>query len=104
MHQYVGIPNGETIHSSIQLENFDNLVDEKPHKVNDKGQIIETPDGYKFPLRILHGLPYMDLRSFSDAEWTSLPHVALTSDEVWDQRPRQFSSLLPQESASALFD
>ena len=40
MNQYAGVPGGKTIHSSIQLEHFENLVNDKPSKVNKGGQII----------------------------------------------------------------
>ena len=50
LNQYAGIPEGRTIHSSVQLEHFANMVDTKPQKVRGGKQSIETPDGYKFAL------------------------------------------------------
>ena len=47
-------------------------------------QIIQTVDGFEFPLRIHNGLPYMDLRPFTNKEWDSLTHVILTSDATWN--------------------
>ena len=38
LNQYAGIPEGRTIHSSVQLEHFDNVVDEKPQKVRGGNQ------------------------------------------------------------------
>ena len=68
MHQYACIPDGRTIHSSIQLEDFKNAVNEKPCKVTGIRQSIETVDGHNFPLRFKNGLAYMDIRPFTDEE------------------------------------
>ena len=32
----------------------------------------------------INGLPYLQIRPFTDHEWLTLPHVLLTSDEDWD--------------------
>ena len=83
-HQYAYNPLGKTIHSSLQLEHFKNIVNDKSMKVPGGTQSILTNDGHIFPLDILHGLPYMSIRPFKDAEWEVLPHVIMTSDEEWD--------------------
>ena len=62
MHQYAYNPVGRTVHSSIQIEAFKNLVEDKPSIVTGKGQYIDTLDGYRIPLKMLDGLPYMDLQ------------------------------------------
>ena len=84
MHKYACIPDGRTIHSSIQLEDFKNEVNEKPCKVTGIRQSIETVDGHKFPLRFKNGLAYMDIRPFTDEVWNTLPQLVLTSDKQWD--------------------
>ena len=83
MHQYAWHGKGRTIHSSGQLEHFQNKVDDRSYKVGGY-QRIKTLDGYTIPLDIKSGLPYMKLRPYTDDEWDALPHVLLTSDDEWD--------------------
>eukprot|EP00934_Nitzschia_sp_Nitz4_P006215 Nitzschia sp. Nitz4//scaffold143_size57137//53597//57072//NITZ4_006523-RA/size57137-processed-gene-0.42-mRNA-1//1//CDS//3329536473//6205//frame0 len=85
LHQYAYIPQGRTIHSSLQLEHFGNIVDDRSTQVRPPGtQTIQTLDGYRFSLTFHQGLPYLPCRPFSDDEWNRLPHVVFTSDAVWD--------------------
>jgi hypothetical protein len=84
MHQYAHAPMSRTIHSSVQLEHFANRVDDRSLKVCGSTQSITTHEGFVFPLEFKHGLPYMPIRPFTDAEWNELPHVILTSDNNWD--------------------
>ena len=82
LHQYAYVPQGKTIHSSIQLESFKNKVDDRSTKVAGGTQSITTLEGFTFPLNFVNGLPYLKIRPFSDQEWDELPHVVLTSDEM----------------------
>ena len=82
MHQYAYTGKGKTIHSSGQLEAFNNIVDDRSNKVGGT-QRITTYDGYIIPLRIQSGLPYMDMRPYTDDEWDNLPHIILTADTDW---------------------
>ena len=67
------------------MECHDIVVDEKSRKLRQGGQqCLTTVDGYKIPLSIRRGLPYMDMYPPSDHELDSLPHVVLTSDADWD--------------------
>lgn len=84
MHQYAWHGKGKTIHSSGQLEFFQNDVNDKSVKVSGGLQRIRTLDGYVLPLNIRSGLPYLPMRPYTDDEWDSLPHVILTSDADWD--------------------
>ena len=71
------------IHSSGQLEYYENLVDDKSVKF--KGtQCIVTNDGFKIPIRIKNDLPHIPLRPCADEEWDTLPQILLTSDTDWD--------------------
>ncbi|EEC51029.1 predicted protein [Phaeodactylum tricornutum CCAP 1055/1] len=83
MHQYAYLGTGKTIHSSAQLEHFHNNVEDRSRTVGGDQRIV-TLDDYIIPLHIRQGLPYMDMRCPTDAEFTSLPHVILTSDVDWD--------------------
>jgi len=85
LHQYALLGKGKSIHSSVQMECDDIVVDEKSRKLRQGGQqCLATVEGYKIPLSIRRGLPYMDMYPPSDHELDSLPHVVLTSDADWD--------------------
>ena len=43
-------------------------------------QSINTIDGYIIPMRINSGLAYIDMRSSTDDELDSFPHVVLISE------------------------
>ena len=84
MHQYAYHGKGKTIHSSIQIEQFGNDVNDRSRKFKGGTQSITTIDGYVIPLSIRSGLVCMDMHPPSDTEYDSMPHVALTSDADWD--------------------
>jgi len=85
LHQYAFLGKGKLIHSSVQMECHDIVVDKKSRKLRQGGQqCLTTVEGYKIPLSIRRGLPYMDMYPPSDHELDSLPHVVLTSDADWD--------------------
>jgi hypothetical protein len=75
MHQYAIYQQNQTIHSSVQLEHFKSVVDDRSVKAN---------EGYIFPLDIIGGLPYLKMRPYTDAEFDSLPQVILSSDVPWN--------------------
>lgn len=83
-HQYAHVPQGKTIHSSVQLESFGLQVDDRSKVLSAGTQTITTPEGYVLPLDFKNGLPYLPIRPYSDAKWNNLPHVCLTSDVDWD--------------------
>ena len=67
------------------MESHDILVDERSRKLRKGGQqCLTTVEGYKIPLHIRRGLPYMDMHPPSDHELGTLPHVVLTSDTDWN--------------------
>ena len=83
MHQYAHHGKNKTIHSSPQIEHYENKVDDRSIKVGGS-QHITTLDNYKIPMSIRNALPYMLLRPYTDSEWEALPHIVLTSDKYWD--------------------
>ena len=83
MRQYAYHGTGRSIHSSGQLEHYNNKVDDRSMRVKGR-QCITTLDGYIIPLDIINGLPYMKMCPNTDAEWEELPHVILTSGDEWD--------------------
>jgi hypothetical protein len=91
MHQYAYHPQqGDSIHSSCQLESFHNDVNDKSIHVPGGLQRIQTPDGYVFPLSIRDGLPYLAMRPYTDEEFATFPHVFITGDVDWDPRVLDF--------------
>ena len=84
LHQYAYLGEGKTIHSSGQLEWYENDVNDRSLRVKGGLQRITTNDGYVHPLTVKHGLAYVSIRPFTDAEWDTLPHVVWTSDADWD--------------------
>ena len=84
LHQYAFTGKGETIHSAAQLEWYKNDVNDKSIKVEGGLQRITTNDGYVHPINICDGLPYVQLRPYTDKEYKDLPHVIWTGDTDWD--------------------
>ena len=83
LHQYAYNPGHQTIHSSMQMEHFGIHVDDRS-AVFGGTQTIKTPDSHELPLVFRNGLPYLNIRPFSDTEWETLSHIVLTSDVDWD--------------------
>jgi len=83
MHQYAHTGRGRTIHSSAQLEWYKNIVCDKSAKVGGE-QKLTTNDNYVMPIDIIDGLPYIEIRPYTDDEWDKLPHVIMTGDTDWD--------------------
>ena len=83
-HQYASVPQGRSIHSSVQLESFGIKVDDRSKVLNAGTQTLMTPEGYVLPLDFKNGLPYLSIRPFTDDEWEDLPHVVFTSDTEWN--------------------
>jgi len=47
-------------------------------------QCIRTIDRYIMPLDIINGLPYLKMEPNTEKEFEELPHVILTSGDIWD--------------------
>ena len=101
-HQFAGMMRGPTIISSGQLEAHMNRVNDRSRKIDDNGQLITTNDGFEFPLHIRNGLPYLDLRPYTDKEWDKYPHVIMTSDVDWD--PSTIDGEFPLTGDEEFFD
>ena len=83
-HQYAHINKGASIHSSVQLEAYKQDVNDRSLRTPGGMQRILTVDGYEIPLNIRNGLPYLQIRPYTDHEFETLPHVIMTSDQDWD--------------------
>ena len=79
-----------------------NRVNDRSRKIDVNGQLITTNDGYEFPLHVRNGLPYLDLRPYTDREWDQYPHVVMTSDVDWD--PSTIDGEFPLSGEEEFFD
>ena len=84
LRQYVYIGHGKVIHSSEQLESFNCDINDKSMKVNGWLQHITTQEIFAIPLDIISGLPYVNLRPYTDKEWNILTHIIIISNITWD--------------------
>ena len=94
-HETAYTGRGQSILSSLQMEHFKNLVDDRVIGLGG-GQQITTADGYNFPLSIVNGLPYLQMRRFTKNEYLTLPHVNMTSEQPWD--PRLYDNYIDPKS------
>ena len=83
LHQYAYNPGHQTIHSSLQMEQFGNIVDDRSIAFGGS-QTLQTLDGFILLFSFQNGLPYLPIRPFSNHEWDTLPHIVLTSDIDWE--------------------
>ena len=86
VYQGTSMTDGMTIMAPIQLEAHGCTVLDS--NTNGKQPYLQSPDGYRIPMKMRQGLLYIDMRPVLDSEWESLPHVHLTSDTPWE--PNQF--------------
>ena len=83
-NEYAYLWKGSSIHSSGQLEWLQTNVDETSVKVGGT-QLINTLDGYSFPILIKDGLTYAtSLGSSTDQDMDTYPHVLITFPDEWD--------------------
>ena len=85
-HQYALMQDGKTIHSPIQWEHYKATVNDKSPHVTGQAPHILLVEGYRIPIRIRNGLPYINQWRFTDGEWNSLPKLHVTSNEEWDPK------------------
>ncbi|CAB9524801.1 Retrotransposon protein [Seminavis robusta] len=86
IHQGAAMSHGKTILSPGQLEHFGCRVHDKALTVTGLDPYFVTPNGFRVPMAIQSGLPYVQLRPPTDQELSdsSIPHVDLTSPHAWD--------------------
>ena len=93
--QMAYMPEGKTIISCPQVEHHKNTVNEKSPHVTGKTPCITTLEGYRIPITARNGLPHIQMRTYTDKEWESLPRVQLTSEKDWD--PSILDAPVPKE-------
>lgn len=87
MRQYCHMRDAKSIHSPLQLEQFECTVSDKAPGVNNgETPFVKTPDGYKIPIYYDDGLPYFRQRPVLDDNWKTLPVTYLTSEQQWNPR------------------
>ena len=79
---------GSSIISPLQLEAHGVSVYDKLKRFGGKQCIIAGP--YTIPLTLQDGLMYMNMRPYTELEWSKFDHVMLTADEIW--KPSQFDN------------
>ena len=85
LRQYAYMPDGKTIMSPIQMEKYGCVIhDQTPLIGKKKIPFLQTPDGYKIPMRITDGLPYLDTRPPTDEEMKQLPATFVTDSQYWE--------------------
>ena len=99
-NQYAKYGARNSIHSPIQMGSFGIDVNEKSNSVPGGRQSIITPEGYTIPLRIKHGLAYMDMEPPDEDQLSALPHVQFTSNEIWNPSDFDNNSISSEESDS----
>ena len=87
-HQSALMTDGKTILSPGQLEHFGCQVYDKPSIVLGKDPFFVTPNGFRVPMAVSSGLPYVQLRPPTDQELhdSQIPHIDLTSPHPWDPK------------------
>lgn len=103
INQYAYLGRDKTIHSSAQLEHYHNRVQDCSRTVGGN-QCIVTLDDYIIPFNIRQGLPYMSMRTPTNHEFNSLPHVVLTLDVNWDPSVLDNKVNINREWHSAIHD
>ena len=84
MNEYACYGKGQTTHSSGQIEQFKNSVDDRSVQVGRKQRIC-TIDGYARPLTCRGGLMYLSiLGKPTDKDLERYPDVHLTGPHEWD--------------------
>ena len=84
-NQYALMPDDKTIHSCAQWEAYGIKVHDKAPSANGgKTPYIETPHGFRIPMCIRNGLPFIQMRPFTTHEFKTLPHIHMTSDVLWN--------------------
>ena len=84
MIEYACYGKGHNIHSSGQIEWFENSVDDRSVQVGGKQRIC-TIDGYAMPLTCRSGLMYLSILGIpTDTDLERYPAVHLTGPHEWD--------------------
>ena len=84
MNEHACYGKGHTIHSSGQIEWFENSVDDRSVQVGEKQRICAI-DGYAMPLTCRGGLMYLSILGRpTDTDLERYPAAHLTGPHEWD--------------------
>ena len=81
--QYAHKPDGQTIHSKVQIEHFGGIVYDCAQAAGGS-QMVVTHEGYPIPLHVHNWLYYMDMQPASDSDLTTYPYLFITADSPWN--------------------
>ena len=84
VNQGAHMPDGKAILSPGQLEHYGWFVHDKSPTKSSRKPFIRSIEGYLIPLSIRDGLPYLQLRPYTDDEWNTLPKIIATNPLPWD--------------------
>ena len=74
-----------TIHSIGQLSHFCLDLDDQSSAIPGHQQCMVTPNQWIIPFNIINGLTRMPMQSPTDDKIDNLPHIIITSDDIWDR-------------------
>ena len=81
-HQYASYIQGQSIHSSLKLEDNNIAVDDHPTALGGS-QSLTTVNVLIIPLEFVNGLARLNLRQYTDNELYSLLHIIMTRNAQW---------------------
>ena len=84
MHQYAYYGKGSSIHSVRQSIHFCLDIDYQSSVIPGHKQHMVTPNQSIIPFNIVNGLTRMPMCPLMDDNLENLPHVVITSDDIWD--------------------
>ena len=84
--QMAHMPNGKSILSTLQMEAYGCVVNDKPAMISKEHPFVKSPCGKIFPLSTRQGLMYLDIKPPTDGGLEKYPHVYFTADEDWPLR------------------
>ena len=61
-------------------------------------QHMVTPDQWIIPFNIINGLPRMPMQPPMDDDLDNLPHVIVTSDDIWDPSVHDHTIDIPTDT------
>jgi len=102
VHHGAHMPEHNTIMSCGQMEYHGLDVNDKSAKIRGGKQRIMTKEGYIILMDFRDGLPYINMRPYTDKEWDELPHIHLVNPSEWDPTVLDFDATNNEEFLDAL--
>ena len=84
MNQYDYYGKGSTVDCVGQLPHFGLELDNQSSAIAGHKQCMTTPNWRIIPFNIINGSTKMPIHPSADEDLDNLPHVIVTSDDIWD--------------------